>query len=84
MDSQKVPKSRRKSQIRATNKFVREHYDRIGFNLPKGEKDRWNKEAANLGFDNLKSFIVWAVEKQIGSIKDCKQSNCTTDNNDIE
>ena len=60
-------KSRRKSQIKATGKYVREHYDRLSLNLKKGEKQRWIEESQNLGFDNLTSFVKWCVEKQIGT-----------------
>lgn len=63
---EKTPRYKRPRQIKAVNKFIREHYDRLSLNLPKGEKQRWIEESQNLGFDNLTSFIRWAVESKIG------------------
>ena len=60
-------KSRRKSQKKATGKYVREHYDRLSLNLKKGEKLKWQEQAENLGFDSLSAFIRYCVEKQIGT-----------------
>ena len=65
-EKKKIPKSRRKSQIKAVNKYAREHYDRIGLYTPVGTKDLWTREALSRGFDGLAPFIRYCVDKEIG------------------
>ena len=68
MSEEKIPKSRRKSQIKAVTKYVKANYDRVVLNLHKGDKDRWIQEATAHGFDNnLSGFIRYCVEKEISS-----------------
>ena len=67
MSDERIPKSRRKSQIRAVNKYAREHYDRIGLYTPVGTKELWTKEAKARGFDGIAPFVRWCVSKIIES-----------------
>ena len=66
-EKERIPKSRRKSQIKAVNKYAREHYDRIGLYTPVGTKELWTKEAQARGFSGLAPFIRHCVEKEISS-----------------
>lgn len=72
MSEEKIPKSRRKSQISAVTKYTKEHYDRIVLNVHKGTKDRWIAEAKEHGFEengvpNLSAFIRHCIETFIAS-----------------
>ena len=72
MSEEKIPKSKRKSQIRAVTKYVKANYDRVVLNLHKGTKDRWIAEAKEHGFvengvPNLSAFIRHCVESFIAS-----------------
>lgn len=62
-----VPKSRRKSQIRAVTKYVKDNYDRVVLNLHKGIKDEWIAEANKRGYKDLAPFIRYCVETVINS-----------------
>lgn len=67
MSEEKIPKSRRKSQIKAVNKYAREHYDRIGLYTPVGTKELWTREAHARGFDGIAPFVRWCVSRIIES-----------------
>ena len=67
MSEEKIPKSRRKSQIDAVTKYVKANYDRVVLNLHKGTKDRWIVEANKHGYKDLAPFIRYCVEKVIAS-----------------
>ena len=66
MSEEKIPKSKRKSQIRAVTKYVKANYDRVVLNRHKGIKDTWQAESESRGFDSLSAFIRYCVEKEIG------------------
>ena len=51
---------------KATQKYVKEHCDRIYITLPNGIKDRW-KEAAEAAGESLTEFIRNAVEARIAN-----------------
>lgn len=61
---EKIPKSRRKSQIDAVTRYVKKNYDRVILNLRKGEKQRWQESASERGY-TLSAFIRHCVEKEI-------------------
>ncbi len=76
MSDERIPKSRRKSQIKAVTKYVKANYDRVVLNLHKGDKDRWIQEARQHGFDNnLSAFIRHCVETFIASGVDNSDRN---------
>lgn len=64
---ERVPKSRRKSQINAVTKYVKANYDRVVLNLHKGIKDEWIAEQEARGFDSLAEFIRYCVDTVINS-----------------
>lgn len=64
-EKEKIPKSRRKSQINAVTKYRKENYDRVVLDLRKGIKDIWQAESDARGFDSLSAFIRFCVEKEI-------------------
>lgn len=64
-EKERIPKSRRKSQVDAVTRYVKKNYDRIVLNLRKGEKQRWQESASERGFDSLSAFIRHCVEKEI-------------------
>lgn len=66
MSEEKIPKSRRKSQIKAVTKYRKKNFDRVVLDLHKGIKDAWQSEAESRGFDSLSAFIRYCVEKEIG------------------
>lgn len=66
MSVEKIPKSRRKSQINAVTKYVKANYDRVVLNLHKGIKDTWQAEAEKRGYGSLSAFIRYCVDKEIG------------------
>ena len=53
-----------KSQMRATNKWVKNNYDRVSLTLPAGKKDEWKKVAEEHGL-SLNDFIRKCVEEKI-------------------
>lgn len=63
--NERIPKSRRKSQLMAVKKYRKEHYDRISLNVPKGTKDIWLNKAMEHGFKSLTPFIISCVENCI-------------------
>lgn len=46
----------RKSQQKATNKYIKNHYDRLNITLPKGQRDIIAKVAAKHG-KSVNSFV---------------------------
>lgn len=52
------------AQNKATQKYIKENYERISLSLQKGYKERW-KAAADAAGESLTSFIVKAVEMRI-------------------
>lgn len=62
---EKIPKSRRQSQLDAVRKYRKAHYDRISLNVPKGKKEIWLSKALEHGFDSLTPFIISCVENCI-------------------
>ena len=53
-----------KSRSDYNNSFVRNNYDRISLQIPKGCKEKLQFEATLKGFKRLNAFIVDAIEKQ--------------------
>lgn len=64
-EKERIPKSRRKSQVDAVTRYVKKNYDRVVLNLHKGEKQKWQESASEHGFDSLAQFIRHCVEKEI-------------------
>lgn len=64
MSEEKIPKSRRKSQIKAVTKYRKKNFDRVVIDLHKGIKDTWQSEAEARGF-SLSAFIRYCVQKEI-------------------
>lgn len=53
-----------KNRIQYNAEFVRNNYDRISLQVPKGYKEKLQIEATLKGFKSLNAFIVDAIEKQ--------------------
>ena len=53
-----------KSRIQYNAEFVRNNYDRISLQVPKGYKEKLQIEATLKGFKSLNAFFVDAIEKQ--------------------
>ena len=51
-----------KAQQKAVNKYVRENYDRINVNMPKGKKDEIQAHAAQLGM-RVNAYINQAIDE---------------------
>lgn len=49
-----------KAQQKAVNKYVKENYDRVNVNMPKGQKDRAKVHAEAQG-ESLNAFINRAI-----------------------
>ena len=56
---------RKKELNKVSSDYVKNHYDRIHFNVPAGTRQRWLEEAKNRGFSGLAPFIKWCVENCI-------------------
>lgn len=52
------------SQMKASNKWIKNNYDRINITLPKGQKEIWKKEADNAGL-SVNDFIRKCVSEKI-------------------
>ncbi len=52
------------AQNKATQKYMKENYERIYISIPKGHKDNW-KAAADAAGESLTAYIVKAVEDRI-------------------
>ncbi len=66
-EKERIPKSRRKSQIKAVTKYVKSNYDRVVLNLHKGTKNEWIAEASKRGYKDLAPFIRYCVESVINN-----------------
>lgn len=64
-EKERIPKSRRKSQIDAVTKYRKKNFDRVVLDLHKGIKDTWQLEAEARGFKSLSAFIRDCVQKEI-------------------
>ena len=53
-----------KAQQKAVNKYVRENYDRINVNMPKGKKEEIQAHAANLGL-SVNAYINAAIDEKM-------------------
>ena len=53
-----------KAQQKAVNKYVRENYDRINVNMPKGKKEKIQALAANLGI-SVNAYINTAIDEKM-------------------
>jgi predicted HicB family RNase H-like nuclease len=49
-----------KAQQKAVNKYVKENYDRVNVNMPKGQKDKAKAHAETQG-ESLNAFINRAI-----------------------
>lgn len=47
----------RKKQLARQNNYIKNNYDRIGFVIPKGQKEIIAARAAALGFKNIADYI---------------------------
>lgn len=52
------------AQKKASNKWIKNNYDRINITLPKGHKDLWRKAAEEHGL-SVNDFIRRCVEEKI-------------------
>lgn len=53
-----------KAQQKAVNKYVRENYDRINVNMPKGKKEEIQAHAAKLGM-SVNAYINAAIDEKM-------------------
>ena len=53
------------AQNKATQKYIKKSYDDIRIRVKKGEKERWQEEAAKRK-KSLNQFVVDCVEDKIG------------------
>ena len=51
-----------KAQQKAVNKYVKENYDRVNVNMPKGQKDKAKAHAEAQG-ESLNAFINRAINE---------------------
>lgn len=61
-----------KAQQKAVNKYVRENYDRINVNLPKGQKAALQAHFEKMGDSSLNAFINRAIRETVA--RDTQQS----------
>lgn len=62
-----------KAQQKAVNKYVKENYDRINVNMPKGKKERVQAHATRLGI-SVNAFINRAIDEKM------ERDNAATEN----
>ena len=53
-----------KAQQKAVNKYVRENYDRINVNMPKGKKEEIQAHATKLGM-SVNAYINAAIDEKM-------------------
>jgi predicted HicB family RNase H-like nuclease len=53
-----------KAQQKAVNKYVRENYDRVNVNMPKGKKDDVQAHAAHHGI-SVNAYINAAIDEKM-------------------
>ena len=58
-------KEQKKKQLDRQNKYVKANYDRIGFVVPKGEKQKIIEHLEKLGYENITSYIVDLIKKDM-------------------
>lgn len=63
------------SQNRATQKYVKENYERIYLSLPKGIKEDWKKAAAAAG-ESLTEYIRKATETRVNLCTKTETEQC--------
>lgn len=54
-----------KAQQKAVNKYVREKYDRINVNMPKGKREQIQEFASRQGM-SMNAFINLAIDEKMG------------------
>ena len=57
-----------KAQQKAVNKYVRDNYDRVNVNMPKGKKDEIKTHAEARG-ESVNAFINRAIDETMGRDK---------------
>ena len=55
------------SQRKAVNKYIRENYDRITIRLPKGEREKLQSGAKELGYESFNQFCIDSMREKIKS-----------------
>lgn len=65
------------NQTKYINTFIKEKYDTIKVQLPKGQKEIIAKKAAEKGFKSINAYIKASITKDING-----DSNCKTDIHD--
>lgn len=53
-----------KAQQKAVNKYVRENYDRVNVNMPKGKKEKIQEQATLCGM-SVNAFINEAIDEKL-------------------
>ena len=53
-----------KAQQKAVNKYVKENYDRVNVNMPKGKKEAVQAQAARCGV-SVNAYINAAIDEKI-------------------
>lgn len=54
----------RKSQQKATNKYIKNHYDRLNITLPKGQRDVIARIAAKKG-ESVNGFVRRLIDEAL-------------------
>ena len=54
-----------KAQQKAVNKYVKENYDRVNVNMPKGKKEDIQAHAVRLGL-SVNAYINAAIDEKMG------------------
>ena len=52
------------SQYKANQKYIKEHYDNLQIRVPKEDKERYKKAAADVG-TSFRQFVIDAIEEHI-------------------
>lgn len=55
------------SQQQAVNKYIRENYDRVTIRLPKGEREKLQAGAKELGYESFNQFCIDSMREKIKS-----------------
>ena len=58
-------KEQKKKQLDRQNRYVKANYDRIGFVVPKGDKQKIIEHLQKLGYENITSYIVDLIKKDM-------------------
>ena len=62
-----------KAQTKATNNYIKSHYEQFNLQLPKGAKNALINYAKNQGYSGLTELICELLEKETGI--SCKLKN---------